>query len=146
MKQEVLYGMKRWVYTFYTFHSEIFLIVCLPIFWLPPSGNGISLKTKNAYESIISNTLIKWMIFYWDTPHIQFVQIQLAVSTLCHMRPKSIWVQLKTSLELGSEQNKFKFSAWQKLLTNFPIDLCEDMFINGNTTDQGHVANAHHKW
>ena len=44
---------------------------------------------------------------------------------------KSIWVQLKTSLELDPEQNKFKFSAWQKSLTNFPIDLCQDMFING---------------
>ena len=44
---------------------------------------------------------------------------------------QSIWVQLKTSLELGSEQNKFEFSAWQKTLTNFPIELCEDMFING---------------
>ena len=42
---------------------------------------------------------------------------------------QSIWVQLKTSLELASEQNKFKFSAWQKTLTNFPIELCEDMFI-----------------
>ena len=38
---------------------------------------------------------------------------------------------LKTSLELDSEQNKFKFSAWQKTLTNFSIELCEDMFIDG---------------
>ena len=68
--------------------------------------------------------------FSWNLSEPEILFSGILVSS------ESISMQLKTSLEPRSEQNKFKFYAWQKMLTNFPIDLCEDMFISGNWSSE----------